>query len=233
MESGLKLLLLSTAIVAGIFFFAGAFESNITAQTTNQGKIITASGSFGGLGNGRATLSFPLESGPATGTFSGDYVSGPIKAIYNGQLTGTFTGGEGGTVSGPMNGRGQILSGNRQQGWQPISGTFTGTVSFAKGIVTGNWQGTQAGGAFNLRFTPIKGVPRTTQPTTPGMVTQYGATTSQVPATLGYCRCIKESRRTSIEYTPYGGSGLEFKGFKTLQGCINECGANKYSWRER
>lgn len=201
-----------------------------------QPKTITASGSFGGLGDGRAKLSFSVDGGLATGTFSGDYVSGPIKAIYTGQLIGTFAGGEGGTVSGTMNGRGQILSGNRQQGWQPITGTFTGTVNFARGIVTGSWRGTDAGGVFNLRFAPIKGVPRTrapaTTPTTPSRVPQYGATTTTAPATLGYCRCRKGPSTSGIEYTPYGGSEMEFKGFTTLASCQAIC-PGRSSWREK
>ncbi|MBN1644470.1 hypothetical protein JW851_00320 [Candidatus Woesearchaeota archaeon] len=199
---------------------------NYEAQTK-----VTASGSFGGLGNGRASLSFSTSAGPATGTFSGEYESGPIQAIYNGQLSGTFAGGDGGTVSGTMSGRGQMLSGNLQQGWQPISGTFKGIISFSKGTVTGNWNGGQSGGQFNLRFTPIQGIQKATTPST---VTQYGVTTTQVEAPLGYCKC-----RTSRPYIvgvggdPYGTSeGLDFKGFMTYQACQNTC-PGRYVWRER
>ncbi|MBW2978796.1 hypothetical protein KY304_01665 [Candidatus Woesearchaeota archaeon] len=224
----------------------------INTQTTGQSigghttspssnKQVTATGSFGGLGNGRAKLSFTTNGGPATGTFSGEYESGPIKAIYNGQLNGRFTGGEGGTITGQMSGRGQILSGTNQQGWQQIAGTFQGTVNFAKGIVTGNWHGGESGGAFNLRFNPIKGVPRTTQtsqptqtPPTSQWLTQYGVTTTKVQAPLGYCKC-----RTSRPYivgvggSPYGTSeGLEFKGFMTYSACQNTC-PGRYVWQER
>ncbi len=48
----------------------------------------------------------------------------------------------------------------------------------------------------------------------------------------GYCRCITGERRSGIEYSPYGGQGLEYKGMTTYNQCVDICDG-KHSWRAR
>lgn len=228
-KTKLCMFLLIIVAVAGIgVMLASTFNMGMTgntAKTTTPG-MITASGSFGGLGNGQAQLSFSANGGPATGTFSGTYSSGPAKAAYNGQLTGTYAGGDGGTVSGTMGGSGKVTAGGYTQ-TQQIGGRFTGTISLTKGTVIGTWNGGQSGGQFNLKFTPVKGTqPATRQTrTTP---TQTATTTSS-STKLGYCRCITGPYEAGAITNYYGGKGLEFKGFTTLQSCITTC-KGKHSW---
>ncbi len=49
----------------------------------------------------------------------------------------------------------------------------------------------------------------------------------------GYCRCITGPYTVGVTDNPYGGQGMEFKGFMSMQSCINTCGPTKYSWRSR
>ena len=48
----------------------------------------------------------------------------------------------------------------------------------------------------------------------------------------GYCRCITGQRTSGIEYSPYGGQGLEYKGMTTFNQCVNIC-EGRHSWRSR
>lgn len=85
------------------------------------------------------TLTFPLEGGAVTGTFSGD---------CDGNIKGTFAGGNGGTISGTGKGScGFIL---------PASGSFSGTVNTASKAVNVSGQGSAAGfsgqGSLTLRY---------------------------------------------------------------------------------
>lgn len=223
------LLIAIAAIGIGIML-ASTFDMGITGNTAktskptqNKAGMITASGSFGGLGNGQAQLRFSQNGGPATGTFSGTYSSGPAKAAYNGQLTGTYTGGDGGIVTGTMSGSGKITAGGYTQ-TQQIGGRFSGTVSLTKGTVIGTWNGGQSGGQFNLKFTPVKGAKPATGQTTPAK-TPVKITSE----TTGYCRCITGPYEAGAFTSYYGGKGMEFQGFMTLQSCITKC-KGKHSW---
>lgn len=101
------------------------------AQDTD--KTVTATGVISGnYGKSErsvsVSLTFPLEGGAVTGTFSGD---------CDGNIKGTFAGDNGGTISGTAKGScGFIL---------PASGSFAGTVNTASKTVNVSGEGSAAG----------------------------------------------------------------------------------------
>jgi hypothetical protein len=201
------------------YTLGGGLET--TGQSVHHGNMISASGTFsGGSGTGNIQITFPEEGGTASGQLNGRYAQGSATSTYSGQIYGTYYGGEGGQLIGTMKGTGEVRMGSRiQRG--PFNGQFNGIVSLTRGTVTGSWSGTQMGGPFTLTFTPRRGVPQT------------GTLSTTQPATLGYCRCITGERTSGIETSPYGGTGMRYQGIMTMQNCINKCGFDKYSWRER
>ena len=55
---------------------------------------------------------------------------------------------------------------------------------------------------------------------------------SSTQPSLGYCRCIIGPYISGIEYTPYSGPNMEFKGFTTYAQCIDICDG-MHSWRAK
>lgn len=221
---GMSILLLSIGEMQTI---GQSLHHSTPSAASQKQQMITASGSFGGTRTGKASLSFPANGGTARGTFSGIYNIQDALIHYSGTLLGTYANNY---VSGKLSGQTKINYQGRTH-TAPLTGTFSGTVSTAQGTIIGTWDGDQLQGPFNLKFNPTK-TGRTEQQT---LRQQAGAGQTSTGGTLGYCRC-----RTDRPYVvgvggdPYGTSeGLDFKGFMTLQSCINTCGATKYSWRER
>ncbi|HLD64031.1 MAG TPA: hypothetical protein VI913_04015 [Candidatus Peribacteraceae bacterium] len=85
------------------------------------------------------TLTFPLEGGNVTGSFSGD---------CDGNIKGTFAGGNGGAISGKAKGSCAFIF--------PASADFSGTVSQRNKTVSVSGKGSAAGfsgeGSLTLKY---------------------------------------------------------------------------------
>ena len=229
------------AVIAfGLFFLYSAVELEITGQSvSHSGKMITARGSTGKIGTGNIQMTFPASGGALNGRFSGRYNIGKVPASYSGTLKGSFSGGEGGFVQGTLNGIAAIVKQGRSHSG-PITGSFSGTVSLLQGTVNGNWRGQDGTSeAFSLKFTPVKNAVATSTITkTSSAGSRVASSSVPIPSsrsglgTLGYCRCITGPRTSGIEITPYGGSGMQFKGFTTYSQCVSLCDG-RHSWRQR
>jgi hypothetical protein len=229
------IILVIVAIIGiGALFFS--FNSEITAQAT-KGQMITAKGTSGT--QGQITMTFPASGGAMTGTFSGTYVTSAESTTYTGKIKGKYDGKEGGQMQGSISAKGVTTFPNGRKYKDTYLGTYSATVSLAKGTITGQWRSNTMGERFNLKFTPVSAAQlsktpvstRTVPVTAPAAPSPFAITTGAQPST-GYCRCITGPRESGIEYSPYGGQGLEFKGFTTYMQCVIIC-QGKHSWRSR
>ncbi|MBD3361999.1 hypothetical protein GF358_04385 [Candidatus Woesearchaeota archaeon] len=59
-----------------------------------------------------------------------------------------------------------------------------------------------------------------------------GAYSWSRPPADGYCRCITGPYTAGVGGQPYGGRGLEFKGFLTYNECVKTCDG-RHSWQAR
>ncbi|MBD3361988.1 hypothetical protein GF358_04330 [Candidatus Woesearchaeota archaeon] len=218
MTEDIKTIFFSLTAIIGLMAFLVVIGNNMseTGQATMP-TTVTATGSFGGERAGTATLTFPIKGGKATGTFSGtaNVYGGTVQ--YSGQLIGNYNYG---VVSGTLQGTTKTNYQGRTYN-TPLYGTFRGTVSLASGTITGNWEGDQLSGPFNLNFKPVKGAGTSAKQPAPGQTS------------LGYCRCVRQGYSSGSEITPFGGAGYEFIGYMTHTNCANTCGSRQYSWRER
>lgn len=224
-------LLIIVAVVGVGIMLASTFDMGITGNTAKTSKTakstagtITATGSFGGQMEGQTQLSFPAKGGTATGKFAGSYYAAEAGATisYDGTLSGAYSGGDGGIIQGNLQGKIEAILGNRKF-VDPMTGTYTGTVSLSKGTVTGTWTSQRLKGPFSMKFTPVKG----TQ--TAGQAGAGAAPRGTDKGATGYCRCITGPYEAGAFTNYYGGKGIEFKGFSTLTACMKTCNG-KHSW---
>lgn len=108
-------------------------EGNVTATGVISGTYGKSERSVS------VSISFPLEGGPVTGTFSGD---------CDGNIKGTYAGGDGGAISGKASGSCAFI--------MPASGRFSGTVNHGSKTVPVSGEGSAAGfsgkGSLTLRY---------------------------------------------------------------------------------
>jgi hypothetical protein len=195
-----------------------------TAKSTE--GMITAKGNFGGQMEGQTQLTFPAKGGTATGKFAGSYYAAQQGATisYDGTLSGTYAGGDGGKIQGNLQGKVEAILGNHKY-VDPMTGTYTGTVSLSKGTVTGTWTSKRLQGPFSMKFTPVTGAKKASA----GQAGAGAAPTGTDKGATGYCRCITGPYEAGAFTNYYGGKGLEFKGFSTLTACMRTC-QGKHSW---
>lgn len=221
-------LLLSVAVVGAGIMLMSTFDMGITGNTAKStAGMITATGSFGGQMEGQTQLTFPAKGGSATGKFAGSYFATAQGATisYDGALSGTYAGGDGGKIQGNLQGKVEAILGGHKY-VDPMTGTYSGTVSLSKGTVTGTWTSKRLQGPFSMKFTPVTGAQKSTST---GKAGAGAAPQGTDKGATGYCRCITGPYEAGAFINYYGGKGIEFKGFSTLTACTKTCGGRQ-SW---
>jgi len=126
-----------------------------------QGQTITGTGTMSGVNNPTPltlTLTFPPAGGPVTGTVTGQSEvpnppSTPCQQTFNGTVTGTFDGGDGGYASGTLSITFTFACATGSQ-QQVYTGSWVGNL-YADGNGVGSWTSSGSGGEWMVTYSAM------------------------------------------------------------------------------